>query len=179
VWQRGYRGSVAHDPLPATGSVSVAVGVAPEALWRLVSDPMTPARFSPELQDAAFADGGGPRVGAEIEGHNQSSAFSWTTRSTVVECEEPTRFAWCTGGTESPGATWSFEVEPTPGGSTLTHRVVFHEGGEPLTSAVAAEPARGHEIVEQRLAQVLDGMQHVVAGIADLADGTGPDAPSR
>ncbi len=152
----------------------MGVAAPPEALWGLVSDPSTPARFSSELVDAAFVDGGSARVGAEIEGQNTNDRFTWTTRSTVVDCEEPTSFAWSTGGTEAPGATWSFEVGRAGAGSTLTHRVVFHAGGEPLSAAIGAEPERGHEIVEQRMAQVLEGMQRVVSGIAALAEGVEP-----
>jgi hypothetical protein len=174
VRRGGYLAAVARDPLPATGSVSVGVGASPEALWELVSDPSTPARFSPELVEAAFVDGGPARVGAEIEGHNRNDRFAWTTRSTVVACTAPSSFAWATGGTAQPGAVWCFEVERTGAGATLTHRVVFPAGGEPLSSAVATDEAGGHRIVEQRVAEVLDGMQRVVAGIAQLAEGTEP-----
>ncbi len=178
VRQQGYVAVVSRDALPATGSVSVGVAAPPEALWGLVSDPSTPARFSPELVDAAFVDDGPARLGAEIEGHNKSDRFTWTTRSTVVACAEPTSFAWSTGGTEAPAATWSFEVGRAAAGSTLTHRVVFHAGGEPLTAAIEAEPERGGEIVEQRMAQVLEGMQRVVSGIAALAEGAEPESKS-
>ncbi len=172
--QRGYLAGVARDALPATGSVSVGVDAPPASLWRLVSDPSTPARLSPELADAAIVEGGPARLGAEIEGHNTNDRFRWTTRSTVVACDAPTRFAWATGDADAPSATWSFEVARQGAGSTLTHRVVFHAGGEPLGPAIEADPARGHEIVDQRMAQVLDGMQRVVAGIAALAEGHEP-----
>jgi Polyketide cyclase / dehydrase and lipid transport len=168
---------VGRDALPATASVRVIAGVPPEALWGLVSDPSTPARFSPELVEATFVGGGPPGLGAEIEGRNENGTFTWTTRSTVVSCDRPTCFAWATGGAEAPAATWSFEVEPTGAGATLTHRVVFHVGGEPLTGAIEAEPERAHELVEGRLAQVLDAMQRVVTGIAALAEGADASAP--
>ena len=56
---------------------------------------------------------------------------------------------------------------------------MFHEGGEPLGPAIEAEPDRGHEIVETRMAQVLDQMRLVVAGIAALADGDVDAVPER
>jgi uncharacterized protein YndB with AHSA1/START domain len=157
--------------------VSVVSSAPPEALWELVSDPASPARFSPELVEARFVDGGPPRLGAEIEGRNENGTFTWTTRSTVVACDEPTSFSWATGGVETPGATWSFELEPSGTGATLSHRVVFHVGGEPLTAAILAEPQRAHEIVEGRLAQVLDAMRRVVTGIAGLAEGADASSP--
>jgi Polyketide cyclase / dehydrase and lipid transport len=169
---------VGRDALPATGSVSVVVGAVPETLWGLVSDPSTPARFSRELVEASFVGGGPPRLGVEIEGRNENGSFTWTTRSTVVVCDEPSRFVWATGGAEAPAATWSFEVAPSGTGSTLTHRVVFHRGGEPLAPAIEAEPERAHEIVEARLAQVLEAMQRVVTGTAALAETADPTSRS-
>ncbi|HEV3212698.1 MAG TPA: SRPBCC family protein [Acidimicrobiales bacterium] len=156
--------------LPATGEVSVGVAVSPEALWPLVSDPAVPARFSDELVEAHFVDGDGPRVGAEIEGHNANGDVTWTTHSTVVECVEPTRFRWATGGADEPSATWSLEVEPAVGGATLTHRVVLHAGRAPLAPAIEAGPERAREIVDGRMAVVLENMQRVVTGIAGAAE---------
>ena len=163
---------MADEVLPATGAVSAGVAVPPEALWPFVSDPSMPARFSSELVEAAFVDGGTARVGAEIEGRNESGTFSWTTRSTVVDCVEPSLFRWATGGADEPGATWSLEVAPASGGSTLTHRVVLHEGRAPLGPAIAAEPERAREIVDGRMAIVLENMRRVVEGISALAEGT-------
>ncbi len=161
---------MAPDALPATGSVSVGVAAPPAALWGLVSDPSTPARFSPELVEAAFADGAGPRVGAEIEGRNERGGSSWSTRSTVVACDAPTRFSWATGGAEAPAATWTFEVAATGAGSTLTHRVVLHADVAPLGPAIAAAPDRAAEIVAARMAEVLEGMRLVVEGVAAAAE---------
>ena len=151
--------------------MTVGVAAPPEALWALVSDPSVPARYSPELVEASFADGGPARVGAEIEGRNENAGFSWTTRSTVVACVEPTSFGWATGDAEAPSATWSFEVAPAGGGSTLTHRVTLFPDRPPMGPAIAAEPERAGEIVEARMADVLAGMQRVVEGIAELAEG--------
>lgn len=160
------------EVLPAVGEVSIGVAAPPEALWPLVSDPAIPARFSTELVGARFLEGEGPRVGAEIEGRNANGEFTWTTRSTVVVCDEPTGFAWATGGAEEPAATWSFEVRRAEGGSTLTHRVVLHAGRPPLGPAIEAEPERASEIVDERMATVLENMQRVVTGIAELAEGS-------
>ncbi len=56
------------------------------------------------------------------------------------------------------------------GGAVLRHSVVFHAGGEPLSSAVAASPERGAAIVDARMAEVLQGMTAVAEGIARLAE---------
>lgn len=166
---RRYRRDVAH-PLPAVGSVSVGVTATPEALWPLVSDPSVPARFSTELEEAAFLEGSGAEVGAVIEGRNVNGGFEWTTHSTVVVCDPPRCFAWATGGAEAPAATWTFLVEDAVGGATLTHSVVLHEGQQPLASAIEAEPDRAAAIVQDRLAVLLVSMERTVSGIAGLAE---------
>jgi len=160
--------------LPADGAVAVGVAATPERLWRFVSDPSVPARYSAELVEAHFIDDDGPRVGAVIEGTNGNGNVTWTTRSTVVDCVEPTLFRWATGGADEPAATWSLEVAPTPGGATLTHRVVLHPGRAPLGPAIEAEPDRAREIVDTRMASVLENMQRVVTGIASEAEGATP-----
>lgn len=160
------------DVLPAEGEVTIGVAAPPEALWPLVSDPSVPARFSTELVEARFLEGESPHVGAEIEGRNANGEFTWTTRSTVIGCDEPTRFAWATGGAEEPAATWSLEIGRAEGGSTLTHRVVLHAGRPPLGPAIEAEPERASEIVDGRMATVLENMQRVVTGIAAMAEGS-------
>lgn len=157
-------------PLPATGSVQVGVAVPAEQLWAFVSDPTLPAQFSPELVDAQLEDPGPVRVGAVIVGRNVHGEMAWTTRSTVVECEAPRRFSWATGGADEPTATWTFEVRDAPGGSTLVHTVVLHEGREPFASAIANEPDRANELVANRMAELLEHMGLTVEGLASLAE---------
>lgn len=176
------------DALPATASVSIVVDAAPESLWQYVSDPSMPARFSNELQEARFEGDTGAVRGAVIEGRNANGDVSWTTHSTVVDCDDPHLFRWATGGVETPAATWWFEVLPTDGGALLTHAVILHADVPPLGPAVQAEPERAHQIVDARLAEVLANMERTIEGIAAIAEGrrpaTGdlsaaPPAPSR
>jgi uncharacterized protein YndB with AHSA1/START domain len=157
-------------PLPATGSVQVGVAATPEQLWRFVSDPAAPARFSTELVDAHLEDGGPMRIGAVITGTNARGKATWTTHSAVVECDPPRRLSWATGGAEEPTATWTFEVRDAPGGSTLVHSVVLHEGREPFASAIEREPERATEFVEGRMAELLENMALTVQGLSALAE---------
>ena len=161
-------------PLPATGSVQVGVAATPAQLWRIVADPATPARFSSELAEARL-DGELLAVGAVIEGRNVRGDVSWTTRSTVIECTEPVRLTWATGEAAAPTATWSFEVRDAPGGATLVHSVVLHEGREPFASAIAREPERAAELVEERMAELLENMSRTVHGMAGLAEAQAAD----
>jgi hypothetical protein len=156
--------------LPATASVAVGVAASPEVLWPLVCDPAMPARFSDEVEAAAFLDAAIPALGAVIEGRNVNGEARWTTHSTVVVCDPPTTFSWATGGAEAPAATWTFTVRPADGGATLTHTVVLHEGREPLAGAIAAAPEQAAEIVDGRMAVLVANMQQTVDGIARLAE---------
>lgn len=159
--------------LPASASVERDVAAPPEVLWPLVSDPQVPARFSPELEDAHVDGGGAATLGAVIVGRNARAGRAWTTRSTVVECEPPRRFGWATGDEDHPTATWTIDIRATQTGAVLRHRVVLHEGLEPLAGAVAREPARAASIVEGRLAELVAGMAATLEGIASLAEAAG------
>lgn len=161
---------MAGDALPATGSVTVSVAAPPEAIWKLATDPGTPAQFSEELQTASFKDGAAPEVGAIIVGTNRNGEFSWTTESKVTDCVAPSLFRWATGEPGAPTATWTLSIEAADGGALLTHSVVFHEGREPLAPAIEAEPERAYEIVRGRMTSVLRNMTATAMGIAALAE---------
>jgi|GEM_PF-2936711 len=165
-----YAPRVTGEALPATGSVTVSVAAAPEAVWAFACDPSIPARFSEELQAASFAEGDIAQAGAVIVGTNRNGEFSWTTESTVTDCVEPSLFRWATGDPDAPTATWTLSIAPADGGATLTHTVVFHPGRPPLGPAVEAEPSRAHEIVQTRLESVLVNMTATATGIAGLAE---------
>lgn len=147
-----------------------SIAAPPAAIWPFASDPGIPARFSAELQTAAFADDAEHGVGAVILGTNKNGAFTWTTESTVTDCDAPSLFRWATGEPGDPTATWSFAIASADGGATLTHSVVLHAGRLPLGPAVEAEPERAHEIVQTRLAIVLVNMSATASGIARLAE---------
>lgn len=158
------------EVLPAHGVVESFVRASASSLWKLVSDPSVPARFSGELREARFVDGVAPGVGAVIEGRNENHGFEWTTRSTVDVCEPPTRFSWVTGDPLAPTARWSFEVETKSDGCVLTHRVTLESGESPLRWAILEEPLRAVELVDDRLGAVLRGMRRTVEGITSLAE---------
>ncbi len=163
-----------HEVLPRSAHVSVGVAAAPEAVWAVLADPAVNARFSPELRSARVEGGGPLTVGATILGENARGEASWTTRSTVRECEPPHRLMWATG--DPPAATWSFDLVEVPGGSTLTHAVVLHEGRDPLEAAIRNDPEHAEAIVAGRLDELLKGMAATAEGIARLSEGHEPGA---
>lgn len=160
---------MANRVLPVGGDVRVGVAAAPEALWRFVVDPAVVAACSPELQEA-HVDGAGPlQRGSVIVGRSARGDRSWTTRSTVLECDAPHRLVWATG--DPPSATWTLEVTAVPGGSALRHAVELHDGAEPFASAIAREPERSRELVQGRLDELLGAMATTARGLAALAEG--------
>lgn len=157
--------------LPASTSASATGPVSRAALWALVVDPSVVARFSAELQEAHYAEGSAPGLGATIEGTNQRGDFTWQTSATVTAFEPLVLFEWTVGEPSNPVAIWRFEVEEGPNGTTLTQRATLHPGPSPVTAAVARHPERAEEIIDGRLAEFRQNMEATVVGLVELAGG--------
>jgi hypothetical protein len=99
------------DPTPI--SATVEIDAEPDAVWRVVSDLARMPEFSPELRRAYVVGRRG--VGATVIGINRRKLVVWPTSSRVVRWEPGRAVAW---KTRESGATWVYELEPTPSGST-------------------------------------------------------------
>jgi hypothetical protein len=106
------------DPRPI--STTVQIGASPDEVWRVVSDLGRMPEFSPELRKAFVI--GKPGLGANIVGINRRKAMVWPTTSRVVRWEPGRAVAW---KTRESGATWVYELEPTPSGTAVTGRRVL------------------------------------------------------
>lgn len=92
---------------------SVHVDAPPEVVWRLVSDLPRMGEWSPESTGGRWVAGStGPAVGATFQGTNRKGSRRWSTRSTIVECEEPRAIAWDVKAGPLPVARWRYEIEP-------------------------------------------------------------------
>jgi uncharacterized protein YndB with AHSA1/START domain len=104
-------------------SVTVHMDAPPEKVWALVSDVTQIGRFSPETFEAEWIDGStGPAPGARFRGHvrrNEKGPVYWTT-CTVLESEPNRKFSFYTGRTGDPLNTWSYELQPSNGGTDVT-----------------------------------------------------------
>jgi uncharacterized protein YndB with AHSA1/START domain len=104
-------------------SVTVHMDAPPEKVWALVSDVTQIGRFSPETFEAEWIDGStGPVAGARFRGHvrrNEKGPVYWTT-CTVLESEPNRKFSFYTGRTGDPLNTWSYELQPSNGGTDVT-----------------------------------------------------------
>ena len=158
-----------------TVSVSTDVAAPARRVWQLVTDVALMPQFSDELQSAQWTDGGVPRLGAQVTGTNTHPAMgTWTTQSSVVECDAPRTFAWAVGDPAAPAATWRFELSDTADGTLLRYTVEIGPGRSGVTIMIEREPQRRSELVAHRLGVFRQGMLATVAGIKALAEATAP-----
>jgi len=132
---------------PQSGSVSVDIGAAPDAVWTLITDVTRMKEWSPECVRAEWVDGANaPGVGAEFHGYNRLGTVEWDMRCVVTECEPPRRFAFSVPP-ESPHATlWRFELTATDTGTRLTE--FFDAPIINVEGSVANYPERCDMLVE-------------------------------
>ena len=152
-------------------TVEIDIAAKPSAVWALVSDVATPARFGGELQRVEWLDPE-PVVGARFVGHNRLEGVGkWTTTCWVSRLEFERVFAWNVVDPDQPGAQWSFELEPIGRTVRLRQRVVMGPGVSGTSAMIRKRPEREQPILERRLAQLKTAMEATVAGIRDLAEG--------
>lgn len=155
-------------------TVAVQIGIeAPlERVWALVSDIFLMPRLSGELREVEWLDGAtGPALGHRFTGRNHNEVYGpWETVSTIVEYDEPHRFAWVVGDPAEPGAMWRFTLRPEGPGTVLEQWAQVGPGPSGLTIAIAAMPDREQKIVFVRLREFETGFKANLATIKDLAE---------
>jgi len=118
---------------PLTISASVDVAASPESVWAVVSEVTRMPEWSPELRRLYVLGGTKRGVGTQLLGINRRGFAVWPTVSKVVRFEENRAVAW---KTRESGATWTYELQPTEGGTRLTGRRDLDEF-TPLTKLAA------------------------------------------
>jgi uncharacterized protein YndB with AHSA1/START domain len=156
-----------------TVEVTRRIAAPADDVWLLVSDINLPARFSSEFAGAEWiGDTKGVALGACFEGHNQHAAIgSWTTTSTIVECEPGRTFAWAVGDVDNPSATWRFDLEPDGDGTHVTFAARIGPGPSGLTPAIVAMPDKEERIIERRLEEFRRNMEATLDGISAIVGG--------
>ena len=151
-------------------TVEVDINAAPAAVWSLVTDVTTPARFSNELQTAQWLDES-RGLGARFVGRNKlDDVMTWETTCTVTRFDEQLAFTWVVGDPHATGATWSFELEPIGRTIRLRHRVIIGADGSGTSAMIRKRPEREQSIFDRRLAQLKVSMQQTADGIKSLAE---------
>ena len=160
-----------------TTEVDVFVAAPPEAVWPLVSEINTSARFDTELQKAVWQDvadlaGAPPCEGARFTGHNHHPARGdWQTTNIVVACEPGRVFSWVVGDDASfPAAAWRFDLTPEDNGTRLRYSARMGPGPSGITAVIDQMPDKEEKIVARRLGEWRTNMAATVAGIKTLAE---------
>lgn len=102
--------------------VSRTIAASPEQVYALVGDLPRMGEWSPENTGGKWIKGAsGPAVGATFEGTNAIGKKKWKTISKVTAATPGEEFAFDVTVTGIKVAGWGFSIEPTEGGSTVTH----------------------------------------------------------
>lgn len=141
-------------------SRTVTVDAPAGQVWALVSDLPGMGRFSPESTGGSWADGtAGPAVGARFRGSNQAGWRRWGTDVVVVRCLPGLEFAFTAAALGQVAAEWSYVVQTTASGCTVTEtwtdrRGRLIKGIGRLVTGVADRPAYAAISIEQTLAGI-------------------------
>jgi ligand-binding SRPBCC domain-containing protein len=155
-----------------TVAAETFVEAPPDRVWEYVSDIHLMPTLSTELQEVEWLDGAtGPQLGRRFAGRSAHAALgSWETVSTVVECEEPWRFAWAVGDPERPSAIWRFTLRSEGTGTVLEQWAQLGPARSGLSFAIDAMPDKEQKIVFVRLREFETGLKSNLAAIKKLAE---------
>jgi Polyketide cyclase / dehydrase and lipid transport len=155
-----------------TTETAVYVAAPPAAVWPLVTEIMTPARFGTELQEAAWVEPArGPCLGACFKGRNfHPGRGEWETTSTVVDFVPEQRFAWAVGDPDLPSAVWRLELAPEGNGTRLSYWAQMGPGPSGITPLIEQMPDKEERIIARRLGEWEANMTATVTGIKELAE---------
>lgn len=150
-------------------SDSVAVALAPEELYTLVSDVTRIGEWSPVCKACWWDDpAAGAVVGAWFTGRNVLPERTWETRSQVVAAEPGREFAW---EVNNGWVRWGFSVEPDGAGSRLTqHWRFLPKGIEGFGERFGAD---ADAQIAERSRLALSGIPATLAAIKATAEQTG------
>ncbi|WP_229055139.1 SRPBCC family protein [Aeromicrobium sp. Leaf350] len=137
---------------------SIEIDAPPSAVWEVLADQRRMAAFSAETYKQGFI--GTPlRKGTVSVNLNKRKAALWPTVSRYVEVVPERRLAFRVIG---PGATWSYDLEPTADGGTLvTERRRLAHDQATFASIVTARLLLGG--VKRHDDELLQGMNETLA----------------
>ena len=106
-------------PQPRPITAFVEIHAPSQRVWDVVGDLTRMPEWSPELRRLRLLGSGPVRVGSTLLGLNRRGWVAWPTTSKVVRLDPGRAVAW---RTRESGATWTYELEDTTGGTRLTGR---------------------------------------------------------
>ena len=136
-------------------------------VYRLVSDPMRMAEWSPECVRCRWV-GGEQRaaVGVRFRGTSRKGRRRWTTTSAIIEMRANDVFAWEVSYFRQPVARWEYRLEPNDGGVTLIESVDDRRGRLLRTVSPLITGSRDRD---QRNADTMETTLEAVKAAAELA----------
>ena len=160
-----------------TTMAEATIAAPPSAVWPLVCDIQTPAKFSSEFRGGELLGGATTSaLGVQFRGRNHHpAAGEWETVSTICEFETERVFGWTVGDLERPSARWRFTLVPDGAGTRLTQWAQFGPGESGISAVIEKMPDKEHRILRRRLAEHHANMSATLAGIKQLAE-DGPAA---
>lgn len=153
-----------------------SIAAPPSAVWPLVCDIQTPARFSSEFQGGELlGDADAAALGVQFRGRNHHPARgSWETVSTICEYEPERVFGWAVGDPEQPAARWRFTLVADGAGTRISQWAQLGPGESGVSQLIGQMPDKEHRILRRRLAEHHANMIATLAGIKELAEAAGP-----
>ena len=103
-----------------TVSESIEIAAAPQAVYNALADVSRMPKWSPELQSVSVPNTGPLVKGQKFAGNNRKGLQWWRTTSTVVAADPPKEFAIEVTGLGLPVSRWTYRIEPTTTGCTVT-----------------------------------------------------------
>jgi uncharacterized protein YndB with AHSA1/START domain len=153
---------------PEAIAETVHVDAPPGAVWRVVSDVTRMGEWSPECRKVLLLGAKRPGLGVRMVGINRRGLVVWPTVSRIVRFEADRAVAW---KTRESGATWTYELDPSEGGTRLTGRRDL-TGYTTLTRVAAPliGGAAGHD------RELADGIRTTLGRIKAAAEGAAQPA---
>ena len=137
---------------------SIDIAAAPEVVYDVISDLRRMGEWSPEATGGSWKDGGTGQRGDWFAGDNRVGDYEWTRDCEVAVADRGHDFTFVAGGVEANRTWWSYEMAPSPTGTTLTEK----------WWVVNKPPVwldRTEEAFQQRATQTLDAIKQTIAGI--------------
>ena len=142
----------------ASISRTIEVAAPAERVFAMVSNLPGMGELSPENAGGRWLGGAtAPAAGVRFRGSNRQGRRRWSTLVRIATCEPPRRFSFDVSSGGLAVSRWTYEVEPRPGGCTVTETWQDRRGATidvlgKLVSGVGDRTAFTAESIERTLA---------------------------
>lgn len=143
---------------------TVDIAAPPDVVYALVADLPRMGEWSPECIGGSWKDGGTGAVGDWFEGRNRAGDREWSRDCEVAAADPGRDFTFVVGGVEHDRTWWSYELEPTAGGTRLTERWWIVNKSPALLEATV-------EQFQARVDMTKGSIDQTLAGIKATAEG--------